>query len=202
MFKVIKRFTFPILLLLVLSSTGCGKHVPDPETGFALVEILVNDHRSRPYELIWKNDNKISQTWYFDTNCAYEHGDENQKDWNKLTGLAWDAFSNHVNSAMVGWRWDPDLDLMNLNAYYHVDGQRTFTQTLISVDLEEHFTIAICKINDNQVDITITDSEGVTVSHSQEFPAGLQDRSRVIWTWFGGTYPANHYMTLRFFNLN
>jgi hypothetical protein len=61
----------------------------------------------------------------FHENCNYDYNDEDQqKDWLKLGGVAfalfpWDKYSN---TAMVGFRYNPQTDRIELLDYWHRNG--------------------------------------------------------------------------------
>lgn len=95
---------------------------------------------------IFKSRNKperVSWLIRFDQNCNYDLKDNDQKDWNKLCGLFFNLFNPRENTVMIGWRWNLKTEKMELCAYYHVDGSREFTKSLLEVSLEETFTVEI-----------------------------------------------------------
>ena len=49
----------------------------------------------------------------------YNHGDSDQKDWNKLEGDAYNPYSPHGKTVMTGWRHNLEADTTELIHYYH-----------------------------------------------------------------------------------
>lgn len=43
---------------------------------------------------------------YFEDNCEYDHGNQNQLDWNKLLSLAPSGIASEYSSSRLGWRWN------------------------------------------------------------------------------------------------
>ena len=118
-----------------------------------------------------------------DHNATYDLQGRDQMDWNKLTGISYCLFTSHKNSAMIGWRYCIDSNLFELNAYYHIDGVRTYTETLVQVQPGEEFSGSI-RLEDGTVITTIND-----VTHAESFPK-LRGIRRRISSWFGGNRPA------------
>lgn len=48
----------------------------------------------------------ISRRVKFNSNCAYDLGNEDQKDWNKVFGICFGVRGIHKNSLRFGWRWN------------------------------------------------------------------------------------------------
>ena len=63
---------------------------------------------------------KVAWNYVFQENCDYDLKDNDQKDWNKLTGLYFNLFNTRAETVMVGWRYNTKTDLIELNAYYHI----------------------------------------------------------------------------------
>lgn len=74
---------------------------------------------------IHPNGKTVSKTVKFFPNCAYDLGNTNQADINKLYGFSIGLFqSNQYNSARFGWRWSIDKQKIELLAYVYVNGVR------------------------------------------------------------------------------
>lgn len=61
----------------------------------------------------------------FHENCNYDYKDaDQQKDWLKLGGVAFSMFpwEKHKNTAMVGFRYNPQTDRIEMLDYWHVSG--------------------------------------------------------------------------------
>ena len=132
-----------------------------------------------------------------------------QKDWCKLVGLSWNLFSNHINTSMVGWRYNPDTDLFQLNAYSHVNEARVFTAPLMKIPINETFQTQVRRVvvdwtDESVVEIRIksfsnpdTGYIGEEVSYLQEFQRqNLGANPRKLGTYFGGNIPTPHYLHL------
>ena len=48
--------------------------------------------------------------------------DNDQYDWNKLTGVKDHYFRPREDTLMIGWRWNPDTQLCEFNFYRHENG--------------------------------------------------------------------------------
>ena len=47
-----------------------------------------------------------------------------QKDWNKLCGVFYNLYKTRKDAAMVGWRFNPTKNRIEIAPYYHVGGGR------------------------------------------------------------------------------
>jgi len=67
----------------------------------------------------------VSKVAIFHSNCAYDLGNVNQADINKLYGFSVGLFSgNDYNSARFGWRWSIEKQKIELLAYVYINGVR------------------------------------------------------------------------------
>ncbi len=141
---------------------------------------------------------RVSWLVVFEENCAYDLGDEDQKDWNKLLGLFYNLFDPLDNTAMVGWRWNLDTERMELNAYYHIDGNREFTRPLLDVPLREPVRIDLLVDYERKTYTTVLKrlDDGKQATHRQTF---AHDRTRCyeINTYFGGNEASPQAVTVR-----
>lgn len=64
-----------------------------------------------------------------------------QWDWNKLCGLFFHPFNTRYNTLMIGWRYNPLLDLFELNFYTHVQGKTLYTDTVATAKPEDTLMI-------------------------------------------------------------
>lgn len=86
--------------------------------------ILKGTHRS---VLSWMpifhiNKKRLNKTVKFYPDAAYDFGDIDQLDINKLFGLSYGM--HHKNSARFGWRWDVEKKMIEILAYVYIDGVR------------------------------------------------------------------------------
>jgi hypothetical protein len=118
------------LFIAILFISSCGSVEPLPD-GF--VELIINEgsHRSRPYRLSVKDRTYLAYEWRFDESAMYELGDDDQCDWNKLTGLSLHNWTNHRNSVMTAWRYDRD-GFIWISVYYHENDETFWASTSCS----------------------------------------------------------------------
>lgn len=148
---------------------------------------------------IWQ-PGKFSSIEYivrFDETIRYKLPGEEQWDWLKGGGVSFDLFTNHRNSAMWGFRYNPDTDKVELNAYAHIKGKNYYTKPLAEVAPGETFRVKICP---GEGDIWIVNI--ITSAKDVKIPWVIPIRAwfyRRIPAWFGGTLPApqdvNMYLT-------
>ena len=132
---------------------------------------------------------KVSGSGTFTTNTTYDLGDADQRDWNKLTGIAFTPLEPDRDSAMVGWRYNLTTQEFEIAPFYNVNKVRILPNEnplspgyeVISVPADQTFTY-------------IVDYTGVTISYGgrtvfKPYPVGLTPN---VWTaarvsgWFGG----------------
>lgn len=134
----------------------------------------------------------------FKEGCSYNLVDEDQKDWNKLVGITY-SFNPTKKTVMVGWRWNRERNKIELNAYYHVNGNRYFTEPLARISLDEKCwgNIKITKKN-YEVDIMTISRSGKTTFKKHTYPHRKNPRwiGRLINPWFGGNEKAPNKMKL------
>jgi len=173
------------LLIAILTLTACTIET-DPN-GWETICHDQGAHKSAPYQLRWKKHERLEYLWQFDDSARYLHGDDDQYDWNKLTGLSWTLIGSHTNTAMVGWRYI-EGDSVQLNAYFHIGGERWFSPPLATVAIHDPFITVIDVAGDGWVTVHAAGAE-------VEKHLGIccnSDRSREVWPWFGGNKPAPH----------
>lgn len=66
----------------------------------------------------------MTRTIVFDKSCRYDIGAE-QDDWNKLFGKC-GLSGPHRNSFRFAWRYNKKLDLIDIAAYWYINGKRSF----------------------------------------------------------------------------
>lgn len=198
-----------ILKLLLLSAVfliaSCGSIDPLPD-GFVELTIKEDSHRARPYRFSWKERTYLAYQWRFDESAAYELGDSDQCDWNKLTGLSLHKLENRKNSVIVGWRYDREGFLWVAPYYHENDG--TFwanascssglsPQTVdpelqaIRVDIGDVFETHINVSADGDwTALTIINTvTGATSYWENDWSEDFR-KTREIYPWFGGNEEA------------
>lgn len=73
----------------------------------------------------------------FHDSFPYTHDPKNQTDWLKLLGATFNLFNSQINSVMVGMAWNPESQVVELNAYYHDAGSTAYTKALTTVELNK-----------------------------------------------------------------
>jgi hypothetical protein len=164
-----------------------GDHFSSPRNLFSRL-------KKRPDTIVWQ--------CRFDTTCCYLMVDKNGKyledqwDLNKLVGISFHYFNPHINTAMVGWRHNPDKHVIELVPYWHLDGKRYFRETnFIEILPNETFDVMI--ISDKkkkQVTTIIKTSKGI-FSETKTIEK-IGKRVVFINPFFGGTSPAPCAMTV------
>ena len=221
---VTSKFEWALISLLILWGaltlfSSCNPNRP-PTTidGFEAIIIQEGNHHSNPRKFGKVDKEYFVQNWRFEDADYIHHPDKtplfqgDQKDWNKLHGDSWTPYliefdfkdfdfthPNHVNTCMIGWRWNPDQEYIELNSYNHVDEARQFSAPLMIVELHQNFKTWIRPIEltpngDSQIRLWIEKmanpdkgfeygfKEYIIEFQGQQLPG----RSREINPWFGG----------------
>jgi hypothetical protein len=164
-----------------------GDHFSSPRNLFSRL-------KKRPDTLIW--------LCRFDTSCCYKMLNKNGKyledqwDLNKLVGISFHYFNPHINTAMVGWRYNPEKHVIELVPYWHLDEKRYFRETnFIEILPNETFEVMIVSDKKKkQVTTTIKTSKGI-FSETKTIEK-IGKRVVLINPYFGGTSPAPCAMTV------
>lgn len=189
--------------ILTLAGAGCdllGDQAP-PAGAFSELKTAAGSHRSRPYRFIYKETSSQDLQWVVTDSWRYNHGDADQKDWNKLCGFSFHLFTSHKNSAMVAWRWHFEETALGdgwveLAPYFHVDGQTIkkdgqhqdmkIARAIPGGDIKTRITPG-----ERSVKVEITTATD-TVVFIQPYQIETNRSVRWIWPWFGGNKPAPH----------
>ena len=144
-------------------------------------------HHSNPRRLKIGKMNGLIGQFVMSRTAAYTLEGNDQDDWNKLIGISFHLLTSHKNSVMIGWRYCPDLDDFEFCAYWHKNGERGFTNTLLSVKPNEpFFGNIIMKGSRATVSLRAKDNSG---TFSIDFDKPNKCR-RLITPWFGGNNAA------------
>lgn len=81
------------------------------------------------------------------------------------------------SSFMIGWRYNPNTDLFELNAYGHWEGNRQMSNVLTSVKANEETTIKVI--------VKETYVEFISAT-TQRVEGEFQGKKYLINSWFGG----------------
>lgn len=153
-----------------------------------------------------KRPTLISWLVRFDEGCDYLLPGADQQDWNKGGGVSFDLLTNHIDSAMWAWRYNPALELVELAMYAHVDGLRWVARNEIRPSEGEVLNrIAIGETA--RISLKI-DWEGgnydmsmQVVGDNESYTGNIQfthdkQMGRMIGTWFGGNNAAPNKMNI------
>lgn len=133
---------------------------------------------------VWWKPKGINFNATFHENANYDLEDADQLDWNKLVGLTW-SLDPLKETAMVGWRYNKKDDTIELNAYYHVDRSRDFTEPLVAIKRGESiygYVIHDRKKKEYQIGFH---NDKVANGHVINSP-NRRKVARLINPWFGG----------------
>lgn len=120
----------------------------------------------------------------------YALGDADQLDWNKLFGLSFHLFTNHENSWMMGWRWNEQERVIELNEYMHRNGKTEYSTVIATCSAGQ--TIDCQMLIDYKRDkiwCTIHIDGQEVYSMVRQYTR-LRKWTREINTWFGGNRKA------------
>ena len=164
------------------------------QTEFQEIRIPAGKHAARPYWINYKKRKRFGIQFVFTDYAAYELPGVDQQDWNKLCGLSFCPFTNHQNSVMVSWRWNPEDDLFELGFYYHVRGKRVirkdYNNQEVFMRVRPRGTCFIRFDVDHLMGVVYTNIIVGEEQITDSVELKTSRRSRVINTWFGGNRAA------------
>ncbi len=140
-------------------------------------------HFSLPPQIKKLNDVMTTYTFKF-IQPVYDVGVE-QEDWNKLTGVKENYFKPKDHSLMVGWRWNPKTELVELCFYKHDRGGRDFTKPLLFLKKGEEVKVIYYRKEawwGKDYVVSIAANKQV---HTQTI--SMDGYGWLINSWFGGT---------------
>lgn len=142
----------------------------------------------------------------FGEGCDYLLPGADQQDWNKGGGVSFDLLTNHIDSVMWAWRYNPALELVELAMYAHVDGLRWVARNELRPSEGEILNrIAIGETA--RISLKVDYEEGnydmniQVVGDNESYPGIIpftheKEIARTIGVWFGGNNPAPNKMDL------
>ena len=141
----------------------------------------------------------------FEESCLYDIGFPDSLDYNKLAGVSLNAWTNHENSAMLGWRRSSESGLIDLTPYCHIRGRRVIGPDDSAVPVTqvrpgEWFAVWF-ELDWRREEITVSVQvlpDGEVIAHTFgefKFPGWIKWVRR-IGPWFGGNQTAPHTMAL------
>lgn len=117
----------------------------------------------------------------FTPSCRYDVG-EDQSDVNKLFGIGY-APHHHYNSARFGWRYEKSSDMIEIMAYWYLDGKRHM-QSIVFVAIGHTLHYAIRRCADHHLLMVRNNTYSVPVARQM---AGI-----LLQAYFGGNKTAPH----------
>lgn len=155
---------------------------------------------------IIKRPTLISWIICFGDGCDYLLPGADQQDWNKGGGISFDLLTNHIDSIMWAWRYNPALELVEMSMYAHVDGLRWVArnelrpsegEVLNRVAIGENARISL-KIDWDECNY---DMNIQVVGEDESYPGIIpfthdKHTGRTIGAWFGGNNPAPNKMSI------
>lgn len=122
----------------------------------------------------------------------YALGDADQMDWNKLFGISFHLFTNHRNSWMLGWRWNEQERVIEVNEYMHRNSKTEYSTTLFTCEAGQQIE---CYLRLFRHAGTTILKAVLTVDKGEAFEVVRHYNTRARWTreintWFGGNRTA------------
>ena len=93
----------------------------------------------------------------------------NQLDWNKLIGIKKNLFSPRKNSVMLGWRWNPIDNCLELCPYWHDENGGNWYYEKYEDTLDEGDIFEPVRISKNQLELI--QSVQVDFFYVEDFPS-------------------------------
>lgn len=165
-----------------------------------------DDHGNAPNYLLISSPTAMQCDAKFQSSCEYNHGDNDQYDWNKLMGF-FDTPGYEARSVRWGWRWSLEHECIEIAPYLHHAGSIVLppSNQWIQVPLNTWINVKIrLERSNNQYRFTYTDGN----NNVTEFTVGVSSLSGTYsgtcrWDlfWFGGTKSAPHEMKIDYDNI-
>lgn len=177
-------------LLTLLSITSCKKET----NGFVEYKIKKGNHRSKNSIKLTKKPCLFGHV-KFTESCRYHLGRirlddgrfiDNQLDWNKLFGFSCAGQNHNKNSIRLGWRYNVDLDKIDLCLYIKQAGETIIKEFSKKCEIYEELLITINKIGSSWVVIV-----GTEVVHF-DFLMPFKGLHYHCYPYFGGDDVAPH----------
>ena len=163
--------------------TAASKPYPRWDRRGRLITIYKGTHFVIPNRwTLWVTKESGDAT--FTADSAYDLGDEDQYDWNKLSGITFTPWRPEQNSSMVVWRYSLQKGKYEIGPFFNVDFAYVFPtdEQIITIPADQTFTYSV-------------DYNGITVSYGDQtvYKPTPADLTPNFWTsarvtgWFGGS---------------
>jgi len=165
------------------SATAASKPYPRWDSRGRLITIYKGTHFVIPNRwALWVTKDSGEAT--FTADSAYDLGDEDQFDWNKLAGITFTPWRPDRNSSMIVWRYNLQSGMYEIGPFFNVDFRYVFPtdDEVITVPADQTFSYSV-------------DYNGITVSYGDRtvYKSTPDDLVPNFWTsarvtgWFGGS---------------
>lgn len=150
-------------------------------------------HSSGVHFKLHSGKNQLKFYAKFSADCLYDLGNSNNHDINKLYGLTWGLF-NDKNSFRIGWNCSAQNGKIQLYAYIHRNGVRSW-ESIGEVDVEQEFEVYVEFDRTGNI-ILVSNSEGYVGFINYNFN-GVVKYGYYNWPYFGGDEVAPHTMNIQ-----
>lgn len=130
-------------------------------------------------------DNHIRKCFRFTDSCRYylDYGD--QMRWNKLTGFCIGLLGIRKNSFRFVWRYNPNVDMIEIGAYWYKGGERGY-KVLCRINIGEEYIFDM-QIYSDCIVFKVIEDEYTRISFHELPMEDLRDRSKYMCgIYFGG----------------
>lgn len=146
-----------------------------------------------PFPLLNIDQETIAYNVEFTLSCTYDIGTADQADINKLFGIGYFPH-HHKNSVRFGWRYDLQMDAIELLAYYYVNGERKW-EHIAYVELYDKLLCVIDIMEEGHFLVVYNDNMKLGEVFLTE-PVG-RDIGYLLRPYFGGNQKAPHDICIR-----
>jgi len=157
-----------------------------------VVKVQKGKHRFRPLRLrLFLNKSRLAFSVCFNYTAKYDIG-SNQSDINKLFGIGY-LPGHHRNSARFGWRYNKDINKIDIFSYVYDSGKRKATFLCsIAINVPHVFILEISPIR-NQYGFTVVQRNvNMIISSYDERVQHIPAIGYFLNSYFGGDETAPH----------
>jgi hypothetical protein len=134
------------------------------------------------------NKKQYNWTVNFDSSCAYDLGDDDQYDWNKLVGVS-EHLNPRIHSIRFGWRYNLQNKMIEIASYKETNYKFEFN-IISTVELNKNIKLNI-QLYSNLVALDVSGNTYVT-------PFVLNNKLTIRANpYFGGNKTSPHKMSLK-----
>jgi hypothetical protein len=146
-------------------------------------------------------NNNIRKCFRFTDSCRYILDKGDQFDWNKLVGFILGIFGIHKNSFRFVWRYNPDIDKIEIAAYWYIDGVRNWKH-ICNLNFNENYIFDI-KIMEGCVVFKVLEDGYIRIAYHEEPMWDMtEDNKYMCGIYFGGNRRAPHKITISEFDIH